>query len=112
MAHLRYRNGKETRPQNYERIYWDLVLNYGDRPRSDGEAKPLQTIFRELGFTEEEFSLLEEAQNNSDGLETTETIAMNAVKGLYDDGTGQYTNREEPDLEMARRIMHDNQISR
>ena len=105
---LDIRNGKKARPQNYERIYWDLVLKYGDQPRPNGEIKSLQTIFRELGFTEEEFSLLKEAQSNSDDLVTTETIAMNAVKGLYDDGTGKYTNREEPDFEMARGIMHDN----
>jgi methyl-accepting chemotaxis protein len=34
---------------------------------------------------------------------------MNAVKGLFDDGRGGYTRRAEPDLELARRIMHDRQ---
>jgi len=104
---LAIRNGEKPRPQKYNRIYWDLVLEYGDKPRPDGETVALQRLMENMGFTEEEFAKLREAQNNSDSLVTTETIAMNAVKGLYDDGTGNYTKKGEPDWEMARRIMHD-----
>ncbi len=104
---LAIRNGEKSRPQNYERIYWDLILHYGEKPRSDGEAIPLQQLMKEMGFTEKEFAKLREAQNNSDGLVKTETIAMNAMKGLYDDGHGDYVKKGEPDFEMARRIMHD-----
>ncbi len=106
---LAIRNGEKPRPEDYDRIYWDLVLEYGDKPRPDGETVPLQQLMKEAGFTPEEFAKLQEAQNNSDGLVTTETIAMNAVKGLYDDGSGNYGIRREPDWEMARRIMHDEQ---
>ncbi len=106
---LAIRNGEKPRPEHYDRIYWDLVLNYGEKPRSDGEAIPLQQLMKKAGFTKEEFAKLQKAQNNSDGLVTTETIAMNAVKGLYDDGNGNYTKQGEPDFEMARRIMHDEQ---
>ncbi len=104
---LAIRNGEKARPQHYDRIYWDLVLTYGDKPRPDGETISLQELMKRTGFTEAEFAKLREAQNNSDGLVTTETIAMNAVKGLYDDGTGNYVKKGEPDFEMARRIMHD-----
>jgi methyl-accepting chemotaxis protein len=106
---LAIRNGEKPRPEEYDRIYWDLVLEYGDKPRSDGEAIPLQYQMQEAGFTEEEFTKLQEAQNVSDGLVTTETIAMNAMKGLYDDGSGNYVKQGEPDVEMARRIMFDEQ---
>ena len=34
---------------------------------------------------------------------------MNAIKGLYDNGSGQYTRKATPDPEMARKIMHNNQ---
>ena len=95
--------------KSMERIYWDLVLEYGDKPRGDEEAVSLQTLMEELGFTKEEFALLTESQNNSDGLVTTETIAMNSIKGLYDDGSGNYTVKKEPDKEMAISIMHDSQ---
>jgi len=104
---LAIRNGEKPRPQEYSRIYWDLVLEYGDKPRPDGETIALQKLMENMGFTEEEFAKLREAQNNSDSLVTTETIAMNAVKGLYDDGSGNYTKKGEPNCEMARRIMHD-----
>ena len=32
---------------------------------------------------------------------------MNAMKGLYDDGNGNYVKQGSPDSEMARKIMHD-----
>jgi signal transduction histidine kinase/DNA-binding response OmpR family regulator len=106
---LAIRNGDKPRPKHYDRIYWDLVLNEGDKPRVDGETIALQALMKRAGFTEKEFAKLREAQNHSDGLVTTEIIAMNAVKGLYDDGNGNYVKKAEPDFEMARRIMHDKQ---
>lgn len=104
---LDIRNGKKPRPLNYNRIYWDLVLDNAALPRESGETKALEDIMKELGFTDAEFAKLEEAQRNSDELVTTETTAMNAVKGLFDDGRGKYTARKEPDPQMAARIMHD-----
>ncbi|MDM8548088.1 methyl-accepting chemotaxis protein [Candidatus Venteria ishoeyi] len=104
---LDIRNGKKPRPQHYERIYWDNVLDYGDKPRSDGETIALKKLMEAAGFIKAEFEQLHQAQQNSDGLVTTETIAMNAIKGLYNDGNGNYTRQSAPDPEMARRIMHD-----
>ncbi|MCP4352689.1 MAG: methyl-accepting chemotaxis protein [Desulfobacterales bacterium] len=106
---LAIRNGKKSRPENYDRIYWDLVLTYGHNPRPDGVAEALQKLMEKAGFTEKEFDLLKESENNSNNLVTTETIAMNAIKGLYDDGKGNYVKEGEPDPEMAIRIMHDKQ---
>jgi methyl-accepting chemotaxis protein len=60
----------------------------------------------ELGFTEEEFAKLKEAQANSDSLVRMETVAMNAVKGLFDDGFGNFSMKGEPNLEMARQLIH------
>ena len=59
------------------------------------------------GFTKAELEKLSEAQKNSDRLVKTERIAMQAVKGLFDDGTGNFTSRRKPDQEMADRIMND-----
>ncbi len=41
-----------------------------------------------------------EAQANSDGLVTLETVAMNAVKGRFADGRGGFTNVGPPALEI------------
>jgi methyl-accepting chemotaxis protein len=106
---LAIRNGEKPRPESYERIYWDLVSEYGDNPRPDSsETIALLDIMKGLGFTDEEFNFLEESNAASNGLVTTETIAMNAMKGLYDDGNGNYTVKGDVDQEMAARIMHDN----
>jgi methyl-accepting chemotaxis protein len=59
------------------------------------------------GFTEAELSKLAQAKANSDGLVRTETVAMNMVKGQYDDGNGGFTRQAPPDLEHARAMMHD-----
>jgi signal transduction histidine kinase/CheY-like chemotaxis protein/CHASE3 domain sensor protein len=109
---LAIRNGEKVRPQHYERVYWDLILNYGDKPRPDEKAISLQELMKQTGFTPEEFVKLQESQENSDVLVTTEIIAMNAIKGLYDDGNGNYVKKGGPDFEMARRIMYDEQFHR
>ncbi|WP_435106193.1 methyl-accepting chemotaxis protein [Arhodomonas sp. AD133] len=76
---LAIRNGEKPRPERYHTIYWDLVLDYGDKPKPDGERVALQDAMKELGFTEEEFALLKEANSNSDKLVNTEVEAFESV---------------------------------
>ncbi|WP_100874268.1 methyl-accepting chemotaxis protein [Janthinobacterium sp. 64] len=109
---LDIRNGKKPRPAHYERIYWDFVAAGMPVPASTGPSVPLAELMRKAGFSEQEFAKLQEAQANSDGLVKTEVIAMNAVKGLFDDGSGNFTKKGAPDPEMARTIMHDAQYHR
>lgn len=107
LAILDIRDGKRARPQHYERIYWDFVAADDKPPRPDGETVPLITLMKQAGFTDAELEKLEEAKRNSDALVNTEVIAMNAVKGKFDDGKGGFTKTGAPDLEMARKLMHD-----
>lgn len=104
---LDIRNGKKPRPQDYQRIYWDFVAAGVDKPRPDGPAVSLLDLMKRAGFTEAEFDKLEEAQANSDALVRNETIAMNAVKGLFADATGGFTKQGPPDRELALRLTHD-----
>ncbi|WP_317204126.1 methyl-accepting chemotaxis protein [Janthinobacterium sp.] len=104
---LAIRNGKKPRPQHYERIYWDFVAAGMPAAPADGPTVALADLMRKAGFSEREFAKLQEAQANSDGLVKTEVIAMNAVKGLFDDGSGKFSKTGPPDPELARRIMHD-----
>jgi methyl-accepting chemotaxis protein len=104
---LDIRNGKQARPQHYERIYWDFVAAGIVKPSPDGTIIALQELMKKAGFSDAEFAKLAEAQANSNDLVKTETIAMNAVKGLYDDGKGGFTRKAAPDAEMARNLMHD-----
>lgn len=103
---LAIRKGEKPRPQAYERIYWDLVLKVGDKPRPEGETVSLQELMKRLGFTEKEFAKLKEAEENSDALVATEVLCMNAVKGLFEDGTGKFTQKGTPDFERARQLMN------
>ena len=92
----------------YEKQYWHVLdVRNGKQPRPDGRAVPLRTLMQQQGFTKEELAKLQEAEDNSNALVTTETIAMHAMKGEFEDGRGGYTRTGEPDAELARRIMHD-----
>ena len=104
---LDIRNGKIGRPLNYDRIYWDLVAADGRKPRPDGEHLSLHSLMIREGITSAEVEKLSLAQQYSDELVKTEKIAMNAVKGLYDDGRGNFTVKKRPDREWAIKLMND-----
>ncbi|MBF9196415.1 HAMP domain-containing protein [Microvirga sp. BT290] len=106
------RSGEKPRPQLAHRIYWDLVGEDGKRPRPNGETKPLLTSMKEAGFTDQEFQKLQQAAAKSDGLVALEVQAMNAVKGTFADGSGKYTIKKEPDLKLARDLLHSAEYHR
>lgn len=104
---LDIRNGKKPRPIEYHRVYWDFVAGGIEKPRPDSNViKPLDDLMKEAGFTEAEFAKLKEANDNSNHLVALEVKAMNAVKGLFQDSSGNYTIKGEPDMKMARDIYH------
>ena len=103
---LAIRNGEAPRPAAYGRIYWDFMAVDEAKPRPDGPAVALQTLMKQRGFTASEFAKLNEAQANSDGLVGLETVAMNAIKGRFEDGRGGYTRIGPPDQALAIRLMH------
>jgi methyl-accepting chemotaxis protein len=104
---LAIRNGVQPRPKDYERIYWDFVAAGQPKPSAETPAVPLLELMKRAGFAEQELAKLQEAAANSDELVKAETVAMNAVKGLYEDGAGRFTKKGEPNLELARRLTHD-----
>ncbi len=103
---LDIRNGKKARPNNYHRIYWDFIAADLPKPQADGETISLNELMVNAGFTKKEFGFLSQAQANSDGLVGLEVKAMNAVKGLFDDGNGNYTVKKDPDFKIARELLH------
>lgn len=100
------REGKQPRPQFYERIYWDFRAAGVDDVRPKGEAIALLDLMKREGFTDLELAKLREAKANSDDLVRTETIAMHLVKGLLDDGKGGFTRQGEPDKAKAIELMN------
>ena len=97
-----------TGDDRYEKEYRAVMaVRSGEKPRSDGRSVALRQLMQEAGFESAEFAKLKEVEEHSSALAATETVAMNAVKGLYDDGSGQYVRKANPDREMALRILHD-----
>jgi methyl-accepting chemotaxis protein len=97
-----------TGDDRYEKEYWSvLAVRNGEKARADGRTVALRQLMEEAGLTRAELAKLKEAQDNVDALRTAETTAMNAVKGLYSDGSGKFVRKAAPDREMAQRILHD-----
>jgi methyl-accepting chemotaxis protein len=104
---LAIRSGKAPRPLNYDHIYWDFRAADEALPPGQGETISLQDMMRRAGFTDEEFAKLREAEQNSNDLVKTETVAMNLIKGLTADDAGNFTKQGQPDLDKARTMMFD-----
>ena len=100
------RDGVRARQQYPYRIYWDLVLKDGKRPRGDGEQKSLLDAMKDAGFTAEELAKLEASKKASDDLIALEVRAMNAAKGIFEDANGKYTVNRAPDRAFALEIVY------
>ena len=100
---LAIRDGEKERPENYGRIYWDLIVAGIEVSGEQLPAISLDAQMKELNLTAEEQMELQAAKANSDALVSIETRAMNAVKGLFDEG-GETVQRA-PDLDLARSLM-------
>ena len=103
---LDIRNGKQPRPANYNATYWHLA-GVGHGPAvAQGETIALQELMRREGFTEEEFVLLRKSQANSDHLVIMEKQAFAAMKGLYEDSSGNFTVRRAPNHDYAVHLLY------
>jgi len=107
---LSIRNGLSPLPVLYDRVYWDfLAVKNGTPPFTSGSNRSLKSLMEAAGFTEEEFSLLEKSQNNSDKLVDLEKIAMNAMKGKYLNDDGEFSIVGTPNQQMAIDLLHSNE---
>lgn len=97
-----------TGDPRYTAIYNSIV-----KVRSGAEARPANSdiaagkkislidLMKEAKFTQQELSLLQQANNLSDELISLETQAMNAVGGSFRDSQGGYTVKGAPDKTLA-----------
>ena len=110
---LDIRNGAMTRPDGYEGVYWDLVIGkIIPEPKAEKQnAMPLEARLLKAGISVEEFSKLKEAQNLSNELARLETVAINAVKGRFDDGTGEFAREGKADPALANKILNDDRYN-
>ncbi|MEO6563123.1 MAG: ATP-binding protein [Nitrosospira sp.] len=99
---LDIRNGKRPRPdpqENHSITYWGA--NKPPASSTPGNAISLMDLMRREGFSERELDLLQQSQKNSDNLVNLEKQAFAAIKGLYDDGNGNFTVSRAPDRDFA-----------
>jgi signal transduction histidine kinase len=97
---LDIRNGKRQRPQeNHPVTDWNVSRH--PLPSTLGNAISLLDLMRREGFSERELDLLRQSQKNSDNLVKLEKQAFAAIKGLYDDGDGNFTIPRTADRNFA-----------
>lgn len=102
---LDIREGRQPRPLNYSAPYSHLLIAGEISVTEEGDKIPLLELMRQEGFSDEEFALLRESKENSDDLALLEKQAFAAMKGLYDDGKGNFTVRRAPDREFAMNLL-------
>ncbi|MBT0773257.1 response regulator [Kineosporia sp. J2-2] len=73
---LAIRDGTAARPDNYDKIYWDVVTDTGERPSSFGAPVAFADLAAGAGFTPRELGLLATAKARSDALADIEEDAF------------------------------------
>jgi hypothetical protein len=76
---LEIRDGTAPRPENYDKIYWDVVTDTGRRPSPFGPPIAFATLAASAGFTSSELNLLATAKARSDALADIEESAFALV---------------------------------
>ena len=102
---LRIRDGTKERPEHYHRIYWDFVVVGGVTSEPLGPAVSLRELMKKAGFTEDEFTKIDEANNIAEALVKTEAEAFLAMQGQANDNTGK---PGKTDQAQAIRLLHEN----
>lgn len=101
---LAIRNGERPRPELYSVTYWHLSGRGDNRPFAGGETVPLRELMKRE-MTQRELDLVCKSLEKSDQLVAMEEQAFAAVKGLYDDGHGNFTVPGTPDRDYAIRLL-------
>lgn len=96
----------------WEEKYWEtLDIRNGKKPRPDGKTIALQDSLKKLPLTDEERNLLIKAESNSNKLVMTERTAFYAVKGIFDDGKGNFSVKKTPDIKLAKKLLFGDQYN-
>lgn len=97
----------------WERKYWEVLdIRNGKKPRPNGRTITLFDSIKSLDLTVTELQYLRKAEIQSNYLTYTEKAAFNAMKGLFADGSGNFSVKREPDTAFARRIMFDSEYAK
>ena len=105
--------GAIARPPNYKVRYWDLIISrIQDLPQYyDGPHPPFEERFTIHNITSDELLLIHEIHNIYTKLTSIERVAMNAVDGKFDDGTGTFPKTSKPDPGLAHKLLYNQDAS-
>ncbi|MFK5957525.1 MAG: PAS domain S-box protein [Lutibacter sp.] len=97
-----------TQDSIWEQKYHEVleILN-GKKPWRNGYIIKFSDTIKSFGFTPTELSKFKIAEENLNNLVYTERVAMHAVKGLFDDGTGNFTIKGSPNIKLAYSTLFD-----
>jgi len=99
------RAGAIPYPKGYDGIFWDFVINEKRSLKHEGTSNSFEDRMRQLGFSDDEFAKLKEAEGQSAALTHLEATAMNTAKGRYSDGRGVFSRVGVPDPRRALEIL-------
>lgn len=108
------RNGQKAAPEDYNpMIYWDDVIAKKRQhiKLEENGAITLAQRMEGLGFSNEEFLLLEDVFDSLDSLGELEQVAFAATQGLYDPATSRYVSDGTPDLRFANELVYSEQYN-
>jgi hypothetical protein len=107
-AHAIYNGTKQIPAQYIGRIYWEFVVADEKEVVLDEnlQAVSLRTLMRDSSFTAEELAKLQDAEEASAQLVRIEQIAIHAMHGQFDDGTGKFTREGPVDQALATQLMY------
>lgn len=97
----------DTKDPDWETKYKNLLLiRNGEKQREDGLLFSIRDSIKKLGFTKIELKKLTIAEDNSNRLVKKEIMAINAIKGLFQDENGNYTIKSVPNQALARQLVY------
>ncbi|WP_053005668.1 ATP-binding protein [Kiloniella spongiae] len=102
---LDIRDGKKSRPQNYNSVYWDFVISGQTNNDTSETATSLLSLIKAIGVSKKEQEFLEVAKSNSDDLVFLERKAFAALNGLFTDDKGNLTRKAAPDPQLSADIL-------
>ncbi len=93
---LDIRSGKLPRPIDYYQEYWQLMdIDNPVPPRGSGEVVRLEELFKQAGFTDEEFAKLKKAKELSNSLAELETQAFSIIEKYGAENEGEAKHKAQ-----------------
>ncbi|WP_417455387.1 ATP-binding protein [Kiloniella sp.] len=102
---LDIRDGKKSRPEGYNNIYWDFILSGQVDNDAPKPAASILSLIEAIGVSDKELGFLAKAKSNSDDLVRLERKAFAALKGIFTDENGELTKKAAPDPKLATNIL-------